>query len=81
MSNAERIASLLMQALKIPEEDRSHVSAFGFGNAASNREAITAWVASHMHEIDVEETMLRLNSMISPQSEAADHPGGTYGER
>lgn len=77
-TNAVHIASLLMQALSIPE-GRSLVSVFGCGSEASNLEAITTWVESHMNEIDAEETILRLASMTAQRSSADDYQEGMYG--
>ena len=75
-TKAKHIASLLMHAMNIPD-DRSFVTVFGRGDEASNLEAITAWVESHMHEIDADEAIQRLEWM---NMSATSCRGGTYAQ-
>jgi len=73
-AKAKQIALLLMNAMDIPD-DRSLVTVFGCGDETSNLEAVTAWVESHMHEIDADEVIQRLEWT---NMSAATCRGGTY---
>lgn len=77
-AKAKCIASLLMCAMGIPD-DRSLVAVFGHGKEASNLEAITGWVESHMDEIDAEKTISRLQDMTA-QPATNTCRGGIYAE-
>jgi len=59
-ASARKIAALLMEILNFPK-DNSLVPLFGTGHEANNLDAITLWVACHLHEIgDADATLQRL---------------------